>query len=136
MHDRLADLAPEVLAEALRALATGTATRTPQNATLATYAPKLEREHGRIDWALDAPALERRIRAYDPWPGTFAIVREADQPKRLKVCPPIEVCDSGLGPGEFSTADGSLRLIPYGKLGLGATADLTRNPKLISEIGC
>jgi len=36
-----------------------------------TYAPKLTREHGRIDWWRDADNIERQIRAYDPWPGTF-----------------------------------------------------------------
>jgi methionyl-tRNA formyltransferase len=38
----------------------------------ATYAPKLSRDDGRIDWTLDAAAIERRIRAFDPWPGTFS----------------------------------------------------------------
>jgi methionyl-tRNA formyltransferase len=116
LHDRLAELAPEVLAAALLGLASGTATRTPQDATRATYAPKLEREAGRIDWALDALTLERRIRAYDPWPGTFTVVREAGQPRRLKIFPPVEVCDCVLSPGEFAVEDGMLRV------GCGAAA--------------
>ena len=36
-----------------------------------TYAPKLTREAGRIDWARDAAAIERQVRAFNPWPGTF-----------------------------------------------------------------
>lgn len=48
LHDRLADLAPEVLAETLKRLATGTATCTPQDARLVTCAPNLEREQGRL----------------------------------------------------------------------------------------
>ena len=36
-----------------------------------TYAPKLSRDDGRIDWTQDAAAIERRVRAFDPWPGTF-----------------------------------------------------------------
>ena len=110
LHDRLAELAPDVLAKALRQLAAGTATRTPQDPAMATYAPKLEREHGRIDWSLDAVALERRIRAYDPWPGTFTMVSEAGQPKRLKIFPPVDVCDGEMRPGEFAAADGQLRV--------------------------
>ncbi|MEI7912040.1 MAG: methionyl-tRNA formyltransferase [Verrucomicrobiota bacterium] len=110
LHDRLADLAAEVLEETLQQLGSGTATRTVQNPDLASYAPKLEREDGRMDWDQDAMALERRIRAYDPWPGTFTVVGEAGQPKRLKIFPPVEVCDSGLRPGEMSTADGTLRV--------------------------
>ena len=110
LHDRLAELAPEVLEETLKRLAAGTASRSPQDATLATYAPKLEREHGRIHWGLEAAALDRRIRAYDPWPGTFTIVREAEQAKRLKIFPPVEVCEGGLEPGEISIEDGQLRV--------------------------
>jgi methionyl-tRNA formyltransferase len=91
-------------------LAAGSAGRTPQDASQATYAPKLEREHGRIDWGMEAAALERRIRAYHPWPGTFAIVREAGQEKRLKIFPPVELCEAVLRPGEIATADGQLRV--------------------------
>ena len=36
-----------------------------------TYAPKLSRDDGRIDWSQPAEAIDRRIRAFDPWPGTF-----------------------------------------------------------------
>ena len=36
-----------------------------------TYAPKLSRDDGALDWTQDAVALERRVRAFDPWPGTF-----------------------------------------------------------------
>ena len=38
---------------------------------LATYAPKLTREDGRIDWSESAEAIERKIRAFNPWPGAF-----------------------------------------------------------------
>ena len=50
LHDRLAQIAPEALLEALGLLAKGSAPRTPQDTSLATYAPKLKREDGRIDW--------------------------------------------------------------------------------------
>ncbi|MGB8804877.1 MAG: methionyl-tRNA formyltransferase, partial [Chthoniobacterales bacterium] len=50
LHDRLAEIAPEALREAISLLAKGEAPRTSQESELATYAPKLEREHGRIDW--------------------------------------------------------------------------------------
>jgi methionyl-tRNA formyltransferase len=39
-----------------------------------TYAPKLSREDGRIDWTLPAVAIERRVRAFDPWPGAFTLL--------------------------------------------------------------
>src|ERR1051326_1356263 len=50
LHDRLAEIAPAALNDALTQLQSGTATRTPQDSSAATYAPKLDREHGRIDW--------------------------------------------------------------------------------------
>jgi methionyl-tRNA formyltransferase len=43
----------------------------PQCDANATYAPKLSREDGRIDWSKPAAVIDRQIRAFDPWPGTF-----------------------------------------------------------------
>ena len=71
LHDRLGELAPGALREALRHLARGTAPRIPQNSASATYAPKLKREDGRIDWSEPTELIERKIRAFDPWPGAF-----------------------------------------------------------------
>jgi methionyl-tRNA formyltransferase len=71
LHDRLAKVAPEALLESLELLAKGNAPRIPQDKTLATYAPKLKREDGKIDWSDPADAIERKIRAFNPWPGAF-----------------------------------------------------------------
>jgi methionyl-tRNA formyltransferase len=71
LHDRLAQIAPEALVESLRLLAAGCAPRIPQDDACATYAPKLKREHGQIDWSESAQAIERKIRAFNPWPGVF-----------------------------------------------------------------
>src|SRR5947207_3110562 len=54
LHDRLAEIAPAALKEALAALQTGTARSVPQDSSAATYAAKLEREHGRVDWTQPA----------------------------------------------------------------------------------
>jgi methionyl-tRNA formyltransferase len=81
LHDRLAGIAPEALREAISLLAKGDAPRTAQESQLATYAPKLEREHGRIDWAEPAEVIERKIRAFNPWPGAFM---ELDK-RKLKI---------------------------------------------------
>src|SRR6185312_11546864 len=74
LHDRLATAAPEALLDSLELLASGSAPRTPQNNMLATYAPKLKREDGKIDWSEPADAIERKIRAFDPWPGAFTTI--------------------------------------------------------------
>jgi methionyl-tRNA formyltransferase len=74
LHDRLAKVAPEALLESLELLAKGGAPRIPQDNALATYAPKLKREDGKIDWTDPADAIERKIRAFDPWPGAFMTI--------------------------------------------------------------
>jgi methionyl-tRNA formyltransferase len=71
LRDRLAQIAPEALLESLRLLAAGNAPRIPQDQALATYAPKLNREAGRLNWNESVEAIERKIRAYNPWPGAF-----------------------------------------------------------------
>ena len=71
LHDRLAGVAPETLLESLDLLAKGKAPRTPQDNSLATSAPKLKREDGKIDWSEPAEVIERKIRAFNPWPGAF-----------------------------------------------------------------
>ncbi len=108
LHDRLADLTPGVLAEALAGLADGSAPRVPQDAGASSYVTKLDREQGRIDWTKDAVAIERRIRAYDPWPGTFTRSAAEGQGKRFKIFPPTTVVEADLTPGEVSTVDGQL----------------------------
>ncbi|MFL6520293.1 MAG: methionyl-tRNA formyltransferase [Chthoniobacterales bacterium] len=86
LHDRLAEIAPAALNEALTQLQSGSAARTPQDSSAATYAPKLEREHGRIDWNEPAALIERKIRAFNPWPGAFTILRDdAQRERKLKI---------------------------------------------------
>lgn len=100
LHDKLADVAAEVLAETLKRISDGVDTRTPQDDALSNYAPKLERDDGRIDWKMRPDALERRIRAYDPWPGTFTMVMEDGKWKRLKIFPPIVPVELEAAPEE------------------------------------
>jgi methionyl-tRNA formyltransferase len=86
LHDRLAQIAPVALNAALDQLQNGKAPRVPQDSSTATYAPKLEREHGRIDWNESATVIERKIRAFNPWPGAFTILRdEAGRERKLKI---------------------------------------------------
>jgi methionyl-tRNA formyltransferase len=86
LHDRLGEVAPEALLESLRLLGTGQAPRVPQDNALATTAPKLNREDGRIDWAEPAEVIERKIRAFNPWPGAFTTVTaKSDNSRNLKI---------------------------------------------------
>ncbi len=71
LHDALAALGSELIVEALARLEAGTLEATPQPDSGSTYAAKLSREDGRLDWRRPAIDLERQIRALTPWPGTW-----------------------------------------------------------------
>ncbi len=71
LHDRLADLGGEAIVKALSELTAGKLQGEHQNDDQATYARKLSKEDGHLDWTEEATALQQRIRAFNPWPGTF-----------------------------------------------------------------
>jgi methionyl-tRNA formyltransferase len=68
LHDALSELGAAALAEAVEGLAAGTLKSRPQPADGATYAPKIEKSEARIDWSASASALDRQVRAFNPWP--------------------------------------------------------------------
>ncbi len=112
LHDRLGEVAPAALAEALAKLASRNAPRVPQNNAEATHAPKLEREHGRINWSESAEVIERKIRAFNPWPGSYTILRGAEGDERkVKIFSAgvTEAC--GLASGEVSASESGGLLI-------------------------
>jgi methionyl-tRNA formyltransferase len=117
LHDRLAQIAPQALLESLALLAKGNAPRVPQDNVLATAAPKLKRDAGRIDWTEPAEAIERKIRAYNPWPGGFTeITTKATKSRNLKVFS-AEIADLYGKPGEILRSENEL-IIAAGKRAL------------------
>ncbi|MGY4491519.1 methionyl-tRNA formyltransferase [Pseudomonas sp. TE3610] len=68
LHDRLAQMGPPAVIEAIGGLAAGTLAGEVQNDELATYAHKLNKDEARIDWSQPAEVLERLVRAFFPWP--------------------------------------------------------------------
>ncbi|MBR9870267.1 MAG: methionyl-tRNA formyltransferase [Gammaproteobacteria bacterium] len=76
LHDRLADMGGDAIVEALAKLSQGALTGEPQNDDEACYAHKLSKEEGHIDWNNSATDIERLIRAFNPWPGTFTDLGE------------------------------------------------------------
>src|SRR6266849_1453496 len=115
LHDRLAQIAPEALLEALKLLAQGNAPRFPQDNALAIYAPKLSRENGRIDWTEPADVVDRKIRAYNPWPGAFAILTDrAGRELKLKILN-AQIVDGKGRPGEALSADNRGLIVATGK---------------------
>ena len=75
----LADLGASELVAVLGALEHGEADATPQPADGVTYAPRLGREDGRVDWAARSGVeVDRMVRALQPWPGVVAPIEGVD----------------------------------------------------------
>ncbi|HEK0909309.1 TPA: methionyl-tRNA formyltransferase [Pseudomonas putida] len=68
LHDRLAQLGPGAVVQAIAGLADGSLQGEVQDDALATYAHKLNKDEARLDWSRPAVELERLIRAFNPWP--------------------------------------------------------------------
>src|SRR5208282_4972654 len=75
LYARLAEAGAPLIVETLRGLANGTITPTPQDNSLATLAPPLKKEDGRINWSLPAQKIYNCIRGFQPWPGAFTTFR-------------------------------------------------------------
>ena len=140
IHDRSAEVGAKLLSETIEAIYNGTANRTQQDDSLATYAKKVEKEDCKIDFTLPAQRLDPIIRGVTPIPGAFVFHRG----KMLKINKarpvkgsgaPGEVIDaSDKGEGYFTVAcgEGALKvthIIPEGK-GKMTAGDFIRGRKL------
>lgn len=129
LHDRLANLGASTLLEALNCLANGTAVGEPQPQAGVTYAAKIEKSEGRIDWTARAVEIERQVRAFNPWP--IAETRyEGEQLRVLRA--KAEMDDStrlaGQPPGTILLASERAVLVQCG-LGRLAIAEVQRPGK-------
>jgi methionyl-tRNA formyltransferase len=124
LHDTLAALGSRLVVEPLAGLAAGTLRPRPQPEAGVTYAAKLRRDEGRLDWRRPAIELERAVRALNPWPGTwFEIAGE-----RIKILAADLVPESsGAAPGTvlgdrlaIACAEGALRPTLLQRAGRGA----------------
>ncbi len=84
LHDALAAIGADLILQAVAS----TPPPVRQAEADATYAPKLSREDGRIDWSKSAVVIDRQIRAFDPWPGTFTTL--AGVPLKILAAQPAE----------------------------------------------
>jgi len=75
LYARLAEAGAPLMAATLRGLENGSVTPVPQDNSLATLAPPLKKEDGKIDWSFAAQKIYNRMRGFKPWPGTFTSFR-------------------------------------------------------------
>jgi methionyl-tRNA formyltransferase len=78
LHDRLAQLGAELLMQTIPDYVAGKIQPVPQPSEGASYAAKIKREDGRIDWNQPAQTIWNRLRAFTPWPGAFTFLRSAE----------------------------------------------------------
>ncbi len=129
LHDALAAMGARLV---LQVLDTPPAP-VPQPAEGASYAAKLAREDGRIDWGRDAAALDRQVRALNPWPGTFTAL-DGEVLKVLAAAPeagagaPGKVLDEALLVACGQRALRLLRVQAPGRAAMAAEAFLRGRP--------
>lgn len=138
----LADLGAQLLIDTLPDWVLGKIEPEPQPEAEATFAPRLDKQAGALDWTQPAAAIERKVRAFDPWPGTFttsskgpvkilsvALAREvAPPPARLP-----GVVFKQPRQAYVATGDGVLQLVavqPAGKKAMPGEAWLNGQPEL------
>lgn len=101
---RLSDIGAQLLVKALRQLEQGTAARLPQDESQATYARKLTKKDGEIDWRLSAAEIVNRIRGMNPWPGAYTLIPENGGGKILKLLDGKVVPEPEGEPGQVVSA--------------------------------
>ena len=112
LHDRLAEEGARLLVEIMDALREGPLSRAPQAELEATYAPKLRKEDGRIDWTRPARDIHNRVRGFTPWPGCFCGEAQGAGRKLRVLRTRVE---AGIGaPGEVLSLAGEGPLVATG----------------------
>lgn len=117
LEERLARIGADLLVETLPAYLAGDRQPRPQPGERATYTRQLRKEDGQLDWSLPAAELDRRVRAFTPWPGAFTLWR-GQQLKVLRAVPlphwrgdaPPGTVIALAGAAAIATGEGALRL--------------------------
>ncbi len=104
LHDRLAQLGAELLIETISTFVAGRISPQAQPAEGSTYAAKIKKEDGRIDWNLSAQKIWNRLRAFTPWPSAFTFLKTELKRQLLKIWKVEVVGKSGIA-GTILSAD-------------------------------
>ncbi|MFC3114606.1 methionyl-tRNA formyltransferase [Cellvibrio fontiphilus] len=85
LHDKLITIGTPALLQALDGIQTGSITHEPQDDSLSNYAPKLTKEEAALNWQLSAAELERKVRAFNPFPVAHTKLAGAADNQRIRV---------------------------------------------------
>jgi len=140
LAEALAALGAPLLAESLTLAHEGRAPRTPQDRNAGSYAKKLTKEDGRVDWTLDATVVWNRQRAVTPWPGAtttlagkrIQIVAARPAPDAGAGAPPGAILETGAEAVRVACGRGALDLLrvkPAGRAAMGG-AEWARGARL------
>lgn len=104
LHDKLSMMGGPLLLKTIDKLEDGSAVRIPQCEEESTYAPKLEKTMGNIDWTMDADRIERLVRGLNSWPGTFTKIHG----KTVKIWDCDVVCQETLTESQEAATPGTV----------------------------
>ncbi|MFL0811226.1 MAG: methionyl-tRNA formyltransferase [Agarilytica sp.] len=111
LHDRLIDIGQPALLQALDAIAQGKATAEKQDDALSNYAAKIEKAESQIDWSEDAVSIQRKIRAFNPFPMCFTTLRG----QRLRIQNADLIDDASIGQAGAVTIEGAKIIVQCGR---------------------
>jgi methionyl-tRNA formyltransferase len=115
MHDRLAALGAALLIESIPGYLNGTIVPIAQSAEGASYARKISKNDGLIDWSKSAVSLFNQIRAFTPWPGSFTWLNEPRKLLKIWRAAPVNISGE---PGTVIESANGLLIVPCGEGGL------------------
>jgi methionyl-tRNA formyltransferase len=120
LHDRLARLGAELLVQTIPPYLAGQIRPRPQPAEGVTYARKLTKEDGRLDWRQSARELWLKVRALNPWPGAYAYLNEGGP--MIKIWEAALEPAGGGAPGQILSAGKQGLCVACGEAALRITA--------------
>jgi methionyl-tRNA formyltransferase len=115
LHDRLAVLGAALLVPTILEYTSGGITPQPQIGAAASYARKITKQDGRLDWAQPARTLWNQVRAFTPWPGAYTSLSVNAAQRLLKICRATVETDLCGPPGEVLQADKTGLVVACGR---------------------
>ena len=105
LHDKLAEAGSKLLIETLGSIEKGTAVFEKQDDSLSSYAPMIGKQDGHIDFTADPDEIVNKIRAFDPWPGAFAVFGDADETMKFWKAEALDIPTSDSDTGTITSVE-------------------------------